>query len=101
MAETKTTNPRARRTSASKTAAKPAAVTKTTAAKAKPVEAEKVTRFTVELEHTGDTKSYAKFSVPENLKGTMVGNVYAPLGTHTVKVLIIAADDVEASETSE
>lgn len=73
--------------------AKPAAAP---AAKAEPTataEKTEVTRFTVELEHQGTTKSYEKFGFPDSYKGIVVGNVYAPIGTETVKVLVIGAGD--------
>lgn len=100
MAETSapaTTRPSRRRSGASTPAAKPAAVKAAPAAKAKPTEAEKtnVTRFQVELEHNGTTKSYEKFAFPDSYKGVVVGNVYAPIGTSRVVALVIGSDDVE------
>lgn len=89
---------RPRRTRATTPAAKPAAVKATPAAKEKAPAAEKtnVTRFQVELEHNGTTKSYEKFAFPDSYKGVVVGNVYAPIGTSRVVALIIGNDDVEA-----
>lgn len=85
-----TTTPRARTTRATKTAPKtaPSAEVETPT-----VEASKATdRYVVELEYERDTKTYAKFNVPEELKGTMAGSIYAPLGTDTVKVAIMGAE---------
>lgn len=73
-----------------------AAAPKTEAA-AEPTKTE-VTRFTVALEHVGTTKSFEKFAFPDNYKGVVVGNVYAPIGTQEVKVLIIGADDAGDDE---
>lgn len=94
MAEATTTRPRRSRAAASTTAAKPAPA-KAAAKPAAKVEAPKneVTRFTIELEHAGTTKSYEKFAVPDSYKGTVVGSVYAPLGTERVAVLIVGPGD--------
>lgn len=100
MAETTaktTTTPR--KPATRRTAAKPAAA-KTAPAKAaaKPpapkeeTPAEAPDRFVVELEFVEDTKGYAKFAVPQDLKGTMVGSIYAPHGTDRVKVAIYGVD---------
>jgi hypothetical protein len=97
MAETTTTRPRRSRVAASTTAAKPATT------KSAPVKAEaeakaaktEVTRFTVALEHGGTTKSYEKFVVPESFKGTVVGSIYAPIGTERVGIVVIGAGDAE------
>lgn len=103
MAEA-STNTRPARTRASRAttaAAKPAAAKSATPAKAaapKAPEKTEVTRFTIALEHVGTTKSYEKFAVPDNYKGTVVGNVYAPIGTERVGVVIIGAGDAEATE---
>jgi hypothetical protein len=48
-----------------------------------------VTRFTVELEHAATTKSYEKFVVPDSYKGTVVGSIYAPIGTERVGIVVI------------
>lgn len=82
-----TTRPSRSRATTTKAPAKPVP------AKAAPEVAPVAGKFTVELEHAGDTKSYAKFLVPANLKGTVAGSVYAPPGTTTVKVLIVGAED--------
>lgn len=90
-----TTRPARTRNARPATNAKPAAA-KPAPAKAAPAAkptATNVTRFTVALEHLGDTKSFAKFGFPDDMKGVVVGNVYAPLGTEEVKVLIIGAGD--------
>lgn len=97
MAETATTRPARTRASRAATPAKaaPAKAAKP-AAKAEPAaEPTKttVTRFTVELEPAGDTKSYSKFVVPDSYKGTVVGSIYAPLGTEVVKILVAGAGD--------
>lgn len=89
-----TTRPARRRT----TAAKPAATRKAPAKAAAPAakaEATPVTRFTVELEHAGTTKSYEKFAVPDSYKGTVVGSIYAPVGTERVGIVVIGAEDAE------
>lgn len=97
MAETTATRPSRARKATTTAKATPAKTTaaKTTTAKAAPVkqEAENVTRFKVELEHAGDTKSYSKFVVPDNLKGTCVGSIYAPLGTERVVILVAGPGD--------
>ncbi len=100
MAESAATTRPARTRTSRAAAAKPpnAAANKSkpaaNAPKAEPaVTATDVTRFTVELEHQGTTKSYEKFGFPASYKGVVVGNVYAPSGTETVKVLVIGAGD--------
>jgi hypothetical protein len=96
MAEATTTRPARTRRPAGTTAATKPAASKTAAkpatAKAEPTKTN-VTRFTVELEHLGTTKTYEKFGFPENYKGVVVGNVYAPIGTARVAVLVVGADD--------
>lgn len=100
MAETTGTTRPARqraattRTSAAKTTTKPAAKPAEAAPAKTPAKTE-VTRFKVELEHDGATKSYEKFVMPDSYKGTAVGSIYAPLGTARVAVLIIGADDTD------
>jgi len=79
-------------TTAPKTGTTTKAAAKAPADKAEPVT---VTRFKIELEHAGATKSYEKFVVPESYKGTTVGSIYAPLGTARVAILVIGADDTE------
>lgn len=100
-----TTRPARRRSAGAQTAAKAPAAAKATPAKAaaKPAAAPaesktNVTRFQVELEGTGDTKSYSKFTFPDSYKGVVVGNVYAPIGTSRVVVLVIGSDDVETAD---
>jgi hypothetical protein len=75
-------------------AAKPAAAKATKAATPKaasaptpPVTEDGKTRITLELEHAGPTKTYEKFTPPAS--SGCVGQFYAPLGTETVKVLLI------------
>lgn len=96
-----TTRPRrSRATTPAATKAAPAKAAQAKAPAAKP-EAEgktNVTRFQVELEHNGTTKSYEKFAFPDSYKGVVVGNVYAPIGTSRVVALVIGNDDVEAPE---
>jgi uncharacterized membrane-anchored protein len=95
MAEASTTTRPARtRRPAAGTAAKTAskAPAKPAAEKTETVKTE-VTRFTVELEHMATTKSYEKFGFPDSYKGVVVGNVYAPIGTERVAVLIVGAGD--------
>lgn len=96
-----TTRPRRSRAAPpAATKAVPAKAAQAKAPAAKP-EAEgktNVTRFQVELEHTDTTKSYEKFAFPDSYKGVVVGNVYAPIGTSRVVVLVIGNDDVEVPE---
>jgi hypothetical protein len=102
MAETATTRPARRRaTTTAKTETAPAkAAPKTEVADAASAKTE-VTRFTVELEHGGTTKSYEKFVMPDGYKGTTVGTIYAPLGTERVAVLIVGPGDSGAPAHSE
>jgi len=101
MAEGTTTTTRPARTRASRAAATKPAAAKTTPAKAAAAKAEptvtNVDKFTVDFEYVADTKQYAKFQAPDNMKGVVVGNIYAPLGTRTLKVLVVGATD-EATE---
>lgn len=97
MAEAATTRPaRTRKTTtptaatmATKTAkaavAKPA--TTSVAAPAVTVTDEGMTKIGFTMESAGETKSYAKFTPPAS--SGCVGNIYAPLGTLEVKVLLI------------
>lgn len=96
---TKPRRPARNGVAASKAAVTPAAV-KTAPAKSAPATATavNVTRFQVELEHGGTTKSYEKFAFPDSYKGVAVGNVYAPIGTSRVVVLVIGSDDTETPE---
>lgn len=94
MAEVATTRP-----SRSRTAAKPAAKATTkppvkAAAPAEPV----ADRITIELQPAGETVSYDKFKVADELKGTIAGQLYVPKGALAVKVLIVMADEPPASE---
>ena len=87
MAEaTKTTTPRKR------APRKAANATSTSAPEATEMTRTKVDRVVVEFTYDSDTKSYAKFVAPESMKGTVVGQVYAPLGTSRVKVAMFSAD---------
>lgn len=72
------------------TKAKPA--TKAAAAKTAPT----TEPIKVELEYITDTARYAKFGFPANMAGTVVGNVYAPLGTARVMVALIPETDAPA-----
>jgi len=82
-----------------KAATAPAA--KATPAKAAPAAAKAaptptkvdVTRFKVELEHTGTTKQYEKFAAPSEYKGVVVGNLYGPVGTERMIVMVVGAGD--------
>lgn len=95
MAETAapaTSNPRASRSRSTTSKATPAkAAPAKTAVKA--AEAPSSGRIKLELEHASDTANYSRFNVPESYKGTVVGSVYAPLGTARVGVVVIPADD--------
>lgn len=86
-----TTTPRARRAaSGTKATAKPAATPK--AAATPPTTEDGLTRVTLELVKGDDTKSFATFQPPKD--SGCVGKFYAPLGTETVKVLLIGPADV-------
>lgn len=94
-----TTRPRrSRAASTAKPAAVKAAPAKAASKPAAPAEKTNVTRFQVELEHGGTTKSYEKFAFPDSYKGVVVGNVYAPIGTVRVVALVIGSDDTEQPE---
>lgn len=83
---TTTTRPvRTRKAAAPKAAAK-AAPAKAAPAAA-PADDEAGERYVVEFEHVTDTKSYAKWA-PKAGNGC-VGNVYVPIGTTRVRMLII------------
>lgn len=94
MADTPTTTRPSRARKATPAKAAPTAAKAAAAAPEEPTRTE-VTRTKIELEHLEDTKSYSKFKVPENLRGTVVGQIYAPLGTARVGVVIINSDDTE------
>lgn len=83
---TKTTTPTRRRAAAKTTTAAKSAP------KATPPADDGKQRITLALEFVENTKSYAKFKVPESYKGVMVGNLYMPLGTEEVKILVIGSD---------
>mgnify|MGYP001574388586 CR=1 FL=1 len=94
MAETASTTTRpSRARKATGAVAKPAATSAKPAVAAPKAEVTEVTRFKVELVNLGDTKSYVKFGAPDNLKGTFVGQVYAPIGTERVVVMVVGAGD--------
>lgn len=91
-----TTTPR--RTRAASTAKAPA---KASAAKPATPKAETATAsepLKVELHHVGDTKQYAKFEPSADLRGTVVGSIYAPLGTQRVLVAIVPGEEAPAAE---
>lgn len=89
----KTTTPRRSRAASTTKTAAPAAKTpaKETPAPAAPAVTDN--RIKIELDHHSDTKNYARFVVPEELKGVVVGSIYAPLGTSRVLVAVIGAGD--------
>jgi len=99
MAET-TGTAAPRRTRA--TTAKPAATAAKAATKApaKPAAATKaetpVEPMKVELIHEGTTKTYEKFGFDPSLRGTLVGNVYAPLGTSRVLIAVVPGEEAPA-----
>lgn len=102
MAETTTatTRPaRARKATSAPAKAASTAAPKTSPRKAPQAEVTNVTRFRVELEPVGETKSYAKFAAPANYAGVLVGTLYAPIGTQRVAVLVIGEGDSGAEET--
>jgi hypothetical protein len=86
-AATKTT------TATPKTTVKPAPAKAATKAVSAP--ADGVQEIKMELVPAGETKNFAKFSVPAELKGVCAGNLYVPLGATTVRVLVIGADASE------
>lgn len=91
-----TTRPARTRAAGSKAPAKAAAPKAATPAKTAAAAAPTTDRLMVTLEHVGTTKSFEKFGFPDDCKGVVVGNVYAPLGTVEVKVLIVGAGDTSA-----
>lgn len=96
MAETtaKTTTTPRRRAGAT-TTRKPAATKaapKPAAKEEAPAEEPATQKLVVELEYLEDTKSFAKFGVPADLKGVMVGALYVPHGTDRVRVQIVGVD---------
>lgn len=56
-----------------------------------PVTEDGKTRVTLELDFLENTKTYAKFTPPKS--SGCVGQFYAPLGTETVKVLLIGPSE--------
>lgn len=95
-----TTTPRRRTTT--KTTAAATSAPKTTAAKtpAKAAAEEEVQRIQVTLaEPFEETKSYAKFNLKYDSDGNdtgMVGTMYAPKGTRTVKILLVGEEIEDA-----
>lgn len=89
-AATTNTRPSRARTAPAKAAK---AVPAKTAAPAVKGEVIEPTRFKIELELSGETKSYVKFVAPDNMKGTFVGQLYAPIGTERIIVMCIGAGD--------
>ena len=86
---TGTTRPRKRAPAKSTSKTAPAAAKPAPKAENAPavvVDGDK-TKVQFDLDFEGDTKSYAKFKVP--LGNGCVGSIYAPIGTETVKVLLI------------
>lgn len=83
----KTATPRKAAVGVAKAAAAPVA-------KAEPAKTD-VDRFRVELEHMGNTARYSKFGAPDNMKGIVVGQLYAPLGTERVIVAVFGAGGSE------
>lgn len=71
----------------------PAKATAAPAKVATPAATPEPTRIKIELELAGETKSYAKFVAPEGMKGTFVGQLYCPIGTERVIVMVIGAGD--------
>lgn len=101
-AAAKTTTPR-RRAAATKSTAPATSAPKATAAKA-PAKAataeDEVQRIQVTLaEPFEETKSYAKFNLKWDADGNdtgMVGTLYAPHGTRTVKILLVGEEIEDA-----
>jgi hypothetical protein len=91
MAETtvRTTTPRKRSSAAKSTPAKPA-TPKATDSPAVVTDGD-TTKIQFELVADGETKTYAKFRVPDG--NGCVGSIYAPKGTQIVKVLLIGPAD--------
>lgn len=90
MAEATTTPRRTRAATAkpaAKAAPKPAATPK---AENAPAATEPMK---VELVHEGTTKTYEKFGFDPALRGTLVGNVYAPIGTARVIIAVVPGEE--------
>lgn len=88
MAETAATT---RPTRTRKSPATPAKAAPAKVAPSATAEAVNVDRFKVELVHVGATKQYEKFGAPDTMKGVVVGNLYAPLGTERMIVMVLGA----------
>lgn len=87
---TRTARPRAAAASKAAPAKKAPAAT----AKATPKAPEPFEKFAVDLVPNGATASYSKWAFPADVK--CVGNVYAPLGTGAVRVLVVPAEEPAA-----
>lgn len=88
-----TTTPRRTRATSTKPAAPKAAPAKPATKAEAPATVEPMK---VELIHEGTTKTYEKFGFDSSLRGTLVGNVYAPLGSARVIVAVIPGDEAPA-----
>lgn len=86
-----TTTPRRSRSATPAKAAPKTATPKAASTPAPPTTEDGLSRVTLELESAGETKSYATFTPPAG--SGCVGKFYAPLGTTTVKVLLIGPAD--------
>jgi hypothetical protein len=58
-----------------------------------------ITRFRVTLDKVRTTKSYVKFTVPDNMNGVVVGSIYAPMGTARVVILIVSEEDSDTANS--
>lgn len=87
-----TTRPSRARKATAKAAAPKAAKTAPKAAAAAPETTEDgKTRLVVHFEYVADTKSYAKWQPPKS--SGCVGAVYVPIGTETVRMLLLGPAD--------
>ncbi len=97
MAEaTTSTTPRRTRAAAKPAAAKPATAKPAAAPKAATEAPAAQEPMKVELVHEGTTKTYEKFGFDPSLRGTLVGNVYAPLGTARVLIAVVPGEEAPA-----
>lgn len=82
-----TTTPARKRTTPARkpAAAKPAAAKAEAASAAEPLK--------IELVHVNDTAKYSKFEPDPALRGTVVGSIYAPLGTSRVIIAVVPGEE--------
>lgn len=93
MAETATAKPATARPSRARSTTAKTAPAKSTPAKEAPAALAEDNRIKVEFEYHSETANYVRFNAPENLKGVVVGSVYAPRGTTRVLVAVIGNEE--------